>query len=195
MVEKVNLDLMKMMILNMKMMMIVKEDLVVMKEMIVKEMIKEKVKEEKVKVKVKEKLKDKCKVVKEYGDLPPTYCLISQLNQVFMNLLVNASHAIEQQGTITIRTRQTESHQLCIEINDTGCGIPKENLTRIFNPFFTTKPVGKGTGLGLSLSYSIVERHHGKIEVESELGVGTTFRILLPHVAAPPAQPDPEETQ
>ena len=140
-------------------------------------------------------LKYKCKVVKEYGDLPPTYCLISQLNQVFMNLLVNASHAIEQQGTITIRTRQTESHQLCIEINDTGCGIPKENLTRIFNPFFTTKPVGKGTGLGLSLSYSIVERHHGKIEVESELGVGTTFRILLPHVAAPPAQPDPEETQ
>lgn len=140
-------------------------------------------------------LKYKCKVVKEYGELPPTYCLISQLNQVFMNLLLNASHAIEKQGTITIRTRQTETQQLCIEISDTGCGIPKENLTRIFNPFFTTKPVGKGTGLGLSLSYSIVERHHGKIEVDSEMGVGTTFRILLPYVATPPAQPDPEETQ
>ncbi|MFN4341052.1 MAG: PAS domain-containing protein [Azonexus sp.] len=125
-------------------------------------------------------LKYKCQVVKEYGDLPPVYCLISQLNQVFMNLLVNASHAIESKGTITIRTRREGNDAVCIEIADTGKGIAPEHLTRIFEPFFTTKPVGKGTGLGLSLSYGIINRHHGRIEVESELGVGTTFRVILP---------------
>ena len=125
-------------------------------------------------------LKYKCKVIKEYGDIPPIYCMISQLNQVFMNLLVNASHAIETQGTITIRTRLDGDERVCIEISDTGKGIAPEHITRIFEPFFTTKPVGKGTGLGLSLSYGIVQRHGGRIEVDSEVGMGSTFRLLLP---------------
>ena len=125
-------------------------------------------------------LKYKAKVVKEYGDIPHVFCLISQLNQVFMNLLVNAGHAIETQGTITIRTYRIGDDKVCIEISDTGKGIAPEHINRIFDPFFTTKPVGKGTGLGLSLSYGIVKRHGGLIEVESIEGQGTTFRLLLP---------------
>jgi signal transduction histidine kinase len=125
-------------------------------------------------------LKYKCKVVKDYGDIPPVFCLISQLNQVFMNLLINASHAIENHGTITIRTSRQGDDQVCIEISDTGMGISPDNLKRIFEPFFTTKPVGKGTGLGLSLAYSIIQRHHGSITVDSEPGKGSCFRILLP---------------
>ncbi|UCV09283.1 PAS domain S-box protein [Dechloromonas denitrificans] len=125
-------------------------------------------------------LKYKCKVVKEYGVIPHIHCLISQLNQVFMNLLVNAGHAIESEGTITIRTGCTGEDRVWVEVSDTGKGIAPENISRIFEPFFTTKPVGKGTGLGLSLSYSIVERHHGRIEVDSEPGRGSTFRVVLP---------------
>lgn len=125
-------------------------------------------------------LKYKARVVKEYGEIPPVFCLVSQLNQVFMNILVNAGHAIEGQGVITIRTRCDGDSGVCVEICDTGRGIAPEHLNRIFDPFFTTKPVGTGTGLGLSLSYSIIERHKGRIEVESEVGVGSTFRILLP---------------
>lgn len=125
-------------------------------------------------------LKYKAKVVKEYGDIPHVFCLISQLNQVFMNLLVNAGHAIETQGTITIRTRRQGEDSVCVEISDTGKGIAPEHINRIFEPFFTTKPVGKGTGLGLSLSYGIIKRHSGRIEVESIAGQGTTFRLLLP---------------
>lgn len=125
-------------------------------------------------------LKYKCKVIKEYGEIPHVYCLISQLNQVFMNLLVNAGHAIEKEGSITIRTRRHGDDMVCIEFIDTGKGIAPEHLNRIFEPFFTTKPVGKGTGLGLSLSYSIVERHQGRIEVDSQPGAGSTFRLLLP---------------
>jgi PAS domain S-box-containing protein len=124
-------------------------------------------------------LKYKCKVNKVYGDLPKIYCLPSQLNQVFMNLLVNAGQAIQTQGEITIRTG-LDGDQVWIEVGDTGSGIPKENLNRIFEPFFTTKPVGKDTGLGLSLSYSIVLKHHGRIDVTSEVGKGTTFRVTLP---------------
>jgi signal transduction histidine kinase len=118
-------------------------------------------------------------VRKEYGDLPPVECLLSQLNQVFMNLLVNAGQSIETKGTITIRTG-TQGNSVWVEISDTGKGIAPENIGRIFDPFFTTKPVGKGTGLGLSVSYSIIQKHHGRIEVESEVGKGTTFRIWLP---------------
>ena len=125
-------------------------------------------------------LKYKCQVIKEYGDIPPVYCLISQLNQVFMNLLVNAGHAIDVKGTITIRTRRLGEDKVCIEIADTGKGIPPANLNRIFEPFFTTKPIGKGTGLGLSVSYNIVRRHQGEITVESEPDKGTTFRLILP---------------
>lgn len=124
-------------------------------------------------------IKYKAEVVKEYGEMPEVECLPSQLNQVFMNLLVNAAHAIEERGTITLRTG-VEGEEAWVEIADTGKGIPPENLSRIFDPFFTTKPVGKGTGLGLSLSYSIIQKHHGRIEVASEAGKGTTFRIWLP---------------
>jgi signal transduction histidine kinase len=107
-------------------------------------------------------------------------CLASELNQVFMNLLVNAAHAVDKtRGTIRIRTGAA-GDEVWVEIEDDGCGISADNLSRIFDPFFTTKPVGKGTGLGLSLSYGIVKKHHGRIEVDSELGRGTRFRVTLP---------------
>ena len=96
-----------------------------------------------------------------------------------MNLLVNAAHAIESSGIITIRTGQ-DGEWVWVEIADTGSGITPENLSRIFEPFFTTKPVGKGTGLGLSLSYAIITQHGGRIDVHSEVGRGTTFRVWLP---------------
>ncbi len=129
---------------------------------------------------VHNELKYKATVVKEYGELPTIECIASQLNQVFMNLLVNAAHAIAEKGTITVRTGTDNAGWVWVEIGDTGCGIAPEHLQRIFEPFFTTKPVGKGTGLGLSLTYSIVKRHHGRIEVSSEVGKGSTFRVWLP---------------
>jgi signal transduction histidine kinase len=129
---------------------------------------------------VNNEIKYKADVVKQYGELPEVQCLPSEINQVFMNLLVNAAHAVDKtRGTITIRTG-TVDHNVWVEIEDDGCGIPKENLSRIFDPFFTTKPVGKGTGLGLSLSYGIVQKHGGKLEVDSELGRGTRFRVTIP---------------
>ncbi|HEX8956961.1 MAG TPA: ATP-binding protein [Burkholderiaceae bacterium] len=124
-------------------------------------------------------IKYKADVVRDYGQLPLVNCLVSQLNQVFMNLIVNASHAIRERGTITIRTGCADDW-VWIAVEDTGQGIPPENLTRIFEPFFTTKPVGQGTGLGLSLSYNIVSKHNGRIEVKSEVGKGTCFTIHLP---------------
>lgn len=124
-------------------------------------------------------LKYKVEVRKEYGAIPDIECLPSQLNQVFMNLLVNAGHAIADRGVITLRTGQ-RGDLIWIEVEDTGNGISKENLSRIFDPFFTTKPIGKGTGLGLALAYGIVQKHAGRMEVASEIGVGTTFRIWLP---------------
>ena len=124
-------------------------------------------------------LKYKVELVKHYGDIPAIECLPYQLNQVFMNILVNAGHAIEQRGHITIATR-CEGKFVYVEISDTGKGIAEEHLARVFEPFFTTKPVGKGTGLGLSISYGIVRKHGGEIDVRSEVGVGTTFIIRLP---------------
>jgi signal transduction histidine kinase len=130
-------------------------------------------------------LKYKAEVDKQYGALPAVYCMASQLNQVLMNLLVNAAQAIETQGRITIATgveggATPAVAKVWVEIRDNGKGIPPENLKRIFDPFFTTKPVGQGTGLGLSLAWSIVEKHHGHIEVQSTVGQGTSFRIVLP---------------
>lgn len=133
-------------------------------------------------------LKYKCEVVKKYGALPKIYCLPSQLNQVFMNLLVNAGQAIEVRGTITLRTGQ-QADMIWVEVLDTGKGIQPKNIPRLFEPFFTTKPVSQGTGLGLWVSYTIIEKHHGKIEVHSELGKGSTFRVWLPV-----QQPDSKET-
>lgn len=124
-------------------------------------------------------LKYKSEIVKEYGALPMVECMPSQINQVLMNLLVNAAQAIEEQGIITIRTG-SDKEWVWIEISDTGKGISEENINRIFEPFFTTKPVGKGTGLGLSLSYGIVHKHGGQITVKSELNKGSTFRIRIP---------------
>ncbi len=124
-------------------------------------------------------LKYKCTVEKEYGDLPRVQCFPQQLNQVFLNLLVNSAHAIEKQGLVTVRTWQ-EDEKVCVSIGDNGTGIPEHIKTRIFEPFFTTKEVGKGTGLGLSISYDIIQRHKGTIDVESEVGKGTTFIIKLP---------------
>jgi len=124
-------------------------------------------------------IKYKAGVIKEYAHLPSIECLPSQLNQVFLNLLVNAAHSIETKGNITIRTG-FDQQDVWVEVEDTGHGISAENLKRIFEPFFTTKPVGKGTGLGLSLSYGIVKKHHGRIEVASELGKGTRFRVIIP---------------
>ena len=128
---------------------------------------------------VNNEIKYKADVVREYGNIPEVECLPSQLNQVFMNLLVNAAHAIEERGTITIRTGQ-QGDEVWVEVADTGKGIAPEYLKKIFAPFFTTKPVGQGTGLGLSLSCGIIQKHHGRIEVQSEPGKGTTFRVWLP---------------
>jgi PAS domain S-box-containing protein len=140
-------------------------------------------------------LKYTCEVKKEYGELPEVWCEPSQLNQVFMNLMVNAGHAIRERGTITLRTRR-EGDEVCVSVSDTGCGISAENLKRIFEPFYTTKPVGKGTGLGLSLAYGIIQKHKGRIEVDSEVGKGTTFRVWLPiqpqeEASAVPPAPTP----
>src|SRR5262249_35703300 len=111
--------------------------------------------------------------------LPEIECYPSQLNQVFMNLLVNAEQAMPERGTLRIKTSR-DGDLVRIMISDTGVGIAKENLRRIFEPGFTTKGVGIGTGLGLSICHKIIQDHHGKIEVESEVGKGTTFTLTLP---------------
>ncbi|MCP1441394.1 signal transduction histidine kinase [Pseudomonas sp. GGS8] len=129
---------------------------------------------------VANELKYKADVVKEYQTLPEIECLPSQINQVIMNLIVNASQAMgPERGTITLRTG-LEGETVSIEVADTGSGIEPECLQKIFDPFYTTKPVGQGTGLGLSLSYGIVKKHRGDISVRSEVGVGSTFRVELP---------------
>lgn len=128
---------------------------------------------------VNNELKYKAEVHKEYGELPQIPCNLSQINQVIMNLLVNAAHAIEDYGRITLRTG-CEGDWGWLEVEDTGKGIDPQVLSRIYEPFFTTKPVGKGTGLGLSLSFGIIEKHNGRIEVTSELGQGSCFRVWLP---------------
>ena len=129
---------------------------------------------------VNNELKYKAEVVRDFAELPAIQCMPSQLNQVFMNLLVNAAHAIAERGTITITTGQPDPDHVQISIHDTGCGIPDAVKARIFEPFFTTKAVGKGTGLGLSLSYGIVQQHHGRIEIDSTPGKGTAFHVILP---------------
>ena len=126
-------------------------------------------------------LKYKATVKKKYGDIPPTKCKAGQLNQVFMNILVNAAHAIERQGEITVKTWH-ENNDIFVSISDTGHGIPADKINRIFEPFFTTKEVGKGTGLGLSIAYDIIKKHNGDIMVESEVGKGSRFTVKIPIV-------------
>jgi signal transduction histidine kinase len=128
---------------------------------------------------VANEIKYKAEVVREYAGIPEVECMPSQLNQVFLNLLMNAAQAIDKKGVITVRTG-IGGEEVWVEVEDTGKGIAPEHINRIFDPFFTTKPVGKGTGLGLSLSYGIVQKHHGRIEVKSEVGKGTCFRVCLP---------------
>ena len=116
---------------------------------------------------------------REYGRLPPVDCYAGQLNQVWMNLLANAAHAVKCGGVVSVST-ESRGDSVIVRVRDTGCGIAPENLPRIFDPFFTTKPVGEGTGLGLSVTYGIIERHGGAIEVDSRLGEGTVFTVTIP---------------
>ena len=120
-------------------------------------------------------------VIRDYLDAP----LIiqadpAQIQQVFINLLNNAAEAIKGEGKITISTRQVDTEFVEIKVADTGYGIPEESMGKIFTPFFTTKELGMGTGLGLSIVYGIIKMHRGQISVQSQVGIGTTFSILLP---------------
>jgi len=135
------------------------------------------------------RFKDGVNVVRDYGKLPPVRCYPAQLNQVFMNLVMNACDALQGSGEIRIRTGSS-SAGVCLEFEDDGPGIPPGVRERVFEPFFTTKPVGQGTGLGLSISHGIVERHGGRMIVECPEQGGTVFRIDLPLVAAPPEEPE-----
>lgn len=128
-------------------------------------------------------LKYKASVKKEYGTIPQIMCNPGEINQVFLNMLLNAAQAIEKNGTIEIKT-SCDAENIYISISDNGSGIAAKNLRKIFEPFFTTKDVGKGTGLGLSISYDIVKNHNGRIDVESKVGEGTKFTIALPIVGA-----------
>jgi two-component system, NtrC family, sensor kinase len=119
-------------------------------------------------------------VITDFGELPEVECYPGLLNQVFLNLVVNASQAIEGEGTVTVRTRH-EGDSVDIWVGDTGSGIPHEVRSKIFLAGFSTKPIGEGTGLGLAITREIVEdTHGGKIDFESELGVGTTFHVRIP---------------
>ncbi|WP_231728930.1 ATP-binding protein [Alishewanella sp. WH16-1] len=128
---------------------------------------------------VANEIKYKAEVVKQFAELPPVFCIPSQLNQVLLNLLVNAAQAIVERGIITISTG-CDAQWVWFSVADTGPGIAAEQLEQIFQPFYTTKPKGQGTGLGLALSRSIVEKHKGLIEVQSTPGVGSCFTVKIP---------------
>ena len=132
---------------------------------------------------VQHELKNRISVVREFGELPQIKCLPNQVNQVFLNLLVNVSQAIDGKGEIRIATRNL-GDRVEIAFSDTGSGIRPDHLDQLFEPGFTTKEVGVGSGLGLAICYKIIEAHGDRIEVESELGRGTTFTVMLP-VTAP----------
>jgi two-component system, NtrC family, sensor kinase len=131
---------------------------------------------------VANELKYKAKLNQQYGELPLVYCIPSQLNQVMLNLLVNAAQAISERGTITIRTG-CDPQWVWFSVSDDGRGMTATELDHIFQPFYTTKPKGQGTGLGLSLSRSIVEKHKGILDVKSVLGEGSCFTVRLPRSA------------
>jgi two-component system NtrC family sensor kinase len=124
-------------------------------------------------------IKYHAEVRREFSDLPPVFCSAQQMNQVFLNLLVNAAQAINQQGIITVTTA-VDGDWAVVQVADTGCGIEPRHLDRIFDPFYTTKEVGKGTGLGLSLCYDMVQKHAGELRVKSTVGKGSTFEVRLP---------------
>lgn len=128
---------------------------------------------------VNNELKYHCEIKTELNELPLTYCCPGQINQVLLNLLLNAGQAIEGKGRITVRSVQRDN-KLEIEVEDTGTGIAAEQIEKIFDPFYTSKPVGKGTGLGLAISYGIIHEHNGELRVTSEPGKGSCFTISLP---------------
>ena len=132
-------------------------------------------------------LKNKVEIIRELGDLPRITCAPSQLNQVFLNLFTNAAQAMEAQGRLHIKSWHADG-DIHVSVADNGKGIPEDILTRILDPFFTTKPVGEGTGLGLAITHQIIQQHGGEIRVESRVGEGTHFHIRLPVVAARAAQ-------
>lgn len=140
---------------------------------------------------VRHEVKHKAEIVVKLGEVPPVTCLAGQLNQVFMNLIVNAAHAIDQRGSITLSSGH-QGHWAWVQVDDTGCGMRKSVQRRIFEPFFTTKDVGKGTGLGLSLSFSIVQKHGGQIQVRSVVDEGSSFRVWVP-VGGPDALAEGEQ--
>jgi len=130
---------------------------------------------------LKPKYKKKAKVLKDLDpSIPVMKCLPGQINQALVNLIGNAADAIDFKGTIHIITKNLDDDNIQIMIKDDGRGMPDDVVEKIFDPFFTTKDVGKGTGLGLSITYGIIEKHHGKIAVDSAEGVGTTFTVTLP---------------
>ena len=143
---------------------------------------------------VHHELKNRITVIKDYGDVPPVRCHPNQINQVFMNLLVNASQAIEEKGEVRIRTF-VEDGMAKVSVSDSGVGIPPENLPRIFDPGFTTKGVGVGTGLGLSICFKIAQDHGGSISVESEVAQGSTFTLALPIDKGSDGKPQATEGQ
>lgn len=122
----------------------------------------------------------KVRLISDCAPIPPITCFAGRINQVFLNLVTNAIQACSAGGTVTVRTRPGVHDGVTVEVVDTGSGIAPEHRARLFEPFFTTKPVGQGTGLGLSVSYGIIRDHGGTIEVDSELGHGTIFRVRLP---------------
>jgi len=139
-------------------------------------------------------VKHKAEVRKFYGELPSIECSPSKINQVFLNLITNAAQAIEDHGEIVISTKRKDDEHVVISITDTGCGIPEENLAKIRDPFFTTKEVGTGTGLGLSIVDEIVRSHGGELVVDSKVGKGSTFSVILPIRQAPTrAETDDED--
>ncbi len=125
-------------------------------------------------------IKQHTELIRRYDNIPPIRCMPDELNQVWTNLIHNALQAMKRQGTLTIGIRKI-GEEAVVTIGDTGCGIPDEIRDHIFDPFFTTKPVGEGTGLGLDIVRKIVDKHHGRIEVKSKVGVGTIFYIYLPY--------------
>ncbi len=124
-------------------------------------------------------IKYKCRVEKNYSDIPKVLCNGGKIAQAFLNLIINASHAMEDQGVLTLATGHVDNY-VWVEIKDNGCGIPEDKLNKIFDPFFTTKDVGQGTGLGLHIVQSVLESHGGRVSVTSTEGVGTLFRLILP---------------
>jgi two-component system, NtrC family, sensor kinase len=134
---------------------------------------------------VRHELKNKVEVKTDYGETPPVPCFPQKLSQAFINILLNALHAIEEKGTVRISTRHIQDAQggpgaVEVTLSDTGCGVPEENLTKIFDPFFTTRRVDQGVGLGLYITYEIIRSHGGTISVESREGEGAVFTIRIP---------------